>query len=180
MIEHKKLIDYLPPFLAEYREYKRLFAVVQAEDDSILQKVENSLNDTYIDLATADGIARWEKLLSITPTEQATLEERRIAIKLKFNKYLPYTMKVLRQMLDDLLGSGKYILTFNPPFSIYLGVDISGQYLLNTVKDMLGKVLPANLESTVEIIIVDYDYYNGNFTHDELRDFTYEEMRYGV
>ena len=51
-IEHKPLIDYLPPFLAEYREYRYLFDALWGEisenDQSILDRIESALNDTFI------------------------------------------------------------------------------------------------------------------------------------
>jgi len=80
-ITHKPLLEYLPPFLAEYREYRRLFGALQYEisekDKSILERIDDALKNTFIEEANEEGIKHWEKILDIVPPVGATLEERR-------------------------------------------------------------------------------------------------------
>lgn len=177
MKEHKKLIDYLPPFIAEYREYRRLFAALQEEDDSILGKISDSLNDTYVDLATLKGIERWENMLSIVPDSEATLEERRAAIRFRMNITLPYTLKALRKMLDDLVGPGNYYCEMTGEFELTVMVDVASSYMRNAVNTMLAKIIPANIGLTIGIRYVQHLTYNDIYIHGDMSQYDHTYLR---
>lgn len=177
MKDHKKLIDYLPPFLAEYREYKRLMSTIQDEEDGIVQNVDDALNDTFIELATEKGIERWENMLSIIPSPTATLEERRAAIKFKLNITLPYTLKALRKMLDDLLGPDQYYMAMTDVYELTVLIELSSAYMQETVASMLRKVVPANIGPNIQLRYVQHLTYNDISRHREMSRYDHEYLR---
>lgn len=177
MIEHKKLIDYLPPFLAEYREYKRLNASLQKEVNSILEKTENALNDTFVNLATLDGIKRWENMLGIIPSADATIEERRAAIEFKLNTTLPYTFKALKHMLDNLLGADQYWMGMTDVFELTIMIELTSSYMQDTVSTMVAKIIPANIGLRIELRFIQHLTYNDIYKHKELAQYNHEYLR---
>lgn len=75
----------------------------------MLAKVTTAINnlnaDLHIATATEEGIARREKIYGIKPSDTATLEERRFALRLRAADSREYTEKYLRQQLDNLVGA---------------------------------------------------------------------------
>lgn len=180
MIEHKKLIEYLPPFLAEYREYRRLFAVLQAEEDAILQRVDKALTSTYIAIADGEGVARWEGMLGIVPNAQETLEDRRESIKMKLAGSKPYTYRKLVEILDGLLGEGEYQLNMVPEeFRLTVLVELTSRFQQEAVDNLLKRIVPANM---ICIVGVRYRQYGElkPYSHEDLSAYTYYDLREGV
>ena len=74
-----KLIEYLPHFLHEVKEFKAIF---NAEDDEInilYPSIESIFAEAIIMYCSEGRVAEWEKALKVVP--QGTLEERRYFIK---------------------------------------------------------------------------------------------------
>lgn len=150
--EHKRLIELLPDFLQRYREYQAIMNAEQAELDSIHQRISGLLSDVFIDTATEEGIAHRERMCGILPAENATLEERRSAVKAKENQTLPYTIRQYRQMLASLCGEGYYQVELcASQYQIHVKVRVGRRSerdaaaLLSTVDSVSRQVLPANL-----------------------------------
>lgn len=151
--EQKKLIEYLPEFLQGFREYRLIFDAEQKEMDRAQMRISNLLSDLFTDTATEEGIARREKMYGIMPREDASLEERRAAVKTKEVKSLPYTVRQYREMLVAMAGSeDNFRITLDPKACV-LDVKIrAGQKeerdaaaLLYAVDELTRQIKPANL-----------------------------------
>lgn len=181
MIEHKPLIDYLPPFLQEYREYKRLFNVLQDEisenPKAILKKVESAETNTFIALAGIDGIEHYEKMFKIIPNAQATLEDRRMTILAKLNASLPYTYKILQATLDNLLGAEQYRMEMTDVYELTIWIAKSSYFQRATVKELLDKILPANIGTKIELKYNQHQTFINVLTHDEMSNYTHQQLR---
>lgn len=151
----RPLIGYLPDVLAVVREYRYLCLGEQAEIDALFRVYQSIMDDQYIMTATDNGLKRWEKMLRIIPSTDATLDDRRIAILAKLLSRLPYTWRRLLEILTDLLGvegfavdidSDAYLLTcalINKP-----------RNLVKIVADLLREIVPANIALQMRMMLV--------------------------
>lgn len=172
----RKLIDYLPPFIQEYKEIK---AIMDAEQD-ICEKgwsdTENILADQFVQDATENGISRYEKILGITSKPTYTLEERRFDILTKMNEQLPYTMESVEKALTSLCGEDGYTVQLDPSeYKLHVKLDLSNENNFNAVCEMLDNIVPANIERNV--ILYNTNSILANHTHEELAAYTYDGLR---
>ena len=106
---NRHLINYLPEFLRDIREYKAILTDgVEPEIVNLYQAIENALNNQFIQDADEYGVSRWEKILGITYKSDYTLDERKFAILTKINEHLPYTTKSMEKRLESLCGKDNY------------------------------------------------------------------------
>lgn len=142
----RKLIDYLPPFIKSIREIKIIMNCEDTELEALWHEVGDVLDDQFILHATLNGVKRWEKILKLQPKATDTLKSRKIRILNQLNVRLPYTYRMLIERLEQLCGSGNYLVSCN--FNQY---EISIKTHLDTVNkieelcDLLKHILPANI-----------------------------------
>ena len=146
MSDKRFLINYLPQFMQEYSEMQRIMYTEQDQIDHLWSAADMAFADQFIDTMFEYGLSRWEKMLNINPRSTDTIHSRRIAVKMKLNNNIPYTMKALLQKLEaisdglpfkvDLLND-EYLL------KIFTEWDVHGQ--IDNLKDLLELVIPANL-----------------------------------
>lgn len=146
-----KLIEYMPPFLREIREFKELFNSEDIEIEKLKKEIERIFNEVAVSSAETYGLERYEKIYSITDIAE-TVEGRRFNILLKMNDKVPYSHKWLCNLLDNLLGKENYQLEVDyKNYTVKLGV----LALFNEIADMLNKELrkkiPANMELDVSL-----------------------------
>ncbi len=99
------LLEYLPPFLREYREMKAVMNAENPELSALYENADRVLNNEFIATADEYGIERFEKLLGILPSKSDTLESRRARVLSRWFTQLPYT---LRAFLAKLYGLSDY------------------------------------------------------------------------
>ena len=103
----RKLIDYLPYAVRDFKEYEGIMESEQPEFDQAWGNADDLLNNQFISTAGNVGLSRWEKILEITPKGTDSLEDRRFRILTRINEELPYTLPQLRNILETLCGPGK-------------------------------------------------------------------------
>lgn len=99
------LLEYLPPFLREYREMKAVMNAENPELSALYENADRVLNNEFIATADEYGIERFEKLLGVLPSKSDTLESRRARVLSRWFTQLPYT---LRAFLAKLYGLSDY------------------------------------------------------------------------
>ena len=180
-IEHKPLIEYLPPFLAEYREYQRLFSVLWDEisenSNSVLNRTDRALQDTFISEASLEGIRHWEKMLHIVPNAEETLDERREAIRIKMAGRRPFTFRKLKEILDGLVGEGEYTMEMTDTFVLMIRVALTSKYHRMAIQTLARTVIPANVMLDMELLYHQYLEYDGVMTHAEMAAYTHAQLR---
>jgi hypothetical protein len=146
MIRTVKLLDYLPPFMREYREMQYIMTAEQPECQALCDSSETIKDNQFITTSNENGISRFEKMLGITPLSGETLSDRKAKALAKWIDGIPYTMEVLSRKLDVLFGVGNHTETLdNENFTISVDVEISGSSLIRTLDELLTNILPANL-----------------------------------
>lgn len=180
MIEHKPLIEYLPPFLAEYREYKRIMDVVWDEisedEGSILERIDRGLQNTFIEDADLEGIKRWEQMLSIIPDADMTLNDRKEVVRVRMAGRRPFTFRRMEELLEQLTGVDEYSAEMTGTYQLFIRVAITSKYKRGAVTDLLKQILPANIEVTVELMYHQYLELE-EYTHGDLTAFTHHDLR---
>jgi hypothetical protein len=172
----RNLIDYLPDFLKDVREYKAILTdAVQPEVVKLFEAIENAMNDQFIMDATETGVSRWEKMLKIAPKPDYSLDDRRFSIFTRMNEQIPYTLKSLKQMLENLCGEDGYDVKVEN-FSVKVRIALGVQNRFKEVCTMLESVVPANMVIDVSLM------YNqihtiSEYTHEQLSTSTHNQLR---
>ena len=173
----RKLINYLPHFMQVYREMATIMETEQVEIDRLWLEAENALADQFILEATENGVKRWESMLSVSPKDTDTLDERKFRILTKLNQELPYTLRKLEQALTNLCGNNMFsieVIAAEYHVEIKLGVANKNNY--QEVVDVLKKMIPANMTQWVQIM---YNNHNvlAKLTHTEMTAYSHEQLR---
>ena len=172
----RKLIDYLPSFVGEYKEIKAIMNAEQPVFEKVWEDTENVLADQFVSSATEKGIARYEKILGIVPKATYTLEERRFNILARMNEQLPYTMESLKVSLASLCGEDGYALKLNTDtYTLTVKLALSNENNIEAVSELLYKMLPANIVQLVAMFNT-HAMLTG-FTHEQLKQHTHEGVR---
>lgn len=168
----RKLIDYLPTFVGEYKEIKAIMDTEQIVLEKLWEDTENVLSDQFVSSATEKGIARYEKILGITPKGTHTLSERRFDVLARMNEQLPYTMEQLHTSLATLCGKDGYALKLDADkYVLTIKLALGNENNKKTVEELSYKMLPANI---VKIIML-FNTYSivSNMTHEQLAEYTH-------
>ena len=177
MSTDRKLIDYLPHFMQEYIEMRKIMETEQVEIDRLWLETENVFADQFILEATVNGVKRWESMLGISPKDTDSLDERKFRILTKLNQELPYTLRKLEQALTNLCGADGYTINVNSAkYLVEVKLALSNESNYGEVEKILKKMIPANMIQTVSIM------FNKNialtpFTHAELSAYTHDRLR---
>ena len=175
----RRLIDYLPMYVQEYKEISAIMESEQEVVENTWDDANNVMNDQFVVDATESGVKRYEKILSIKPKAIYDLNERKFNILARLNEQLPYTVETLKNVLTALCGKDGYMLKVDHNnYAVLVKLSLSNEHNLEAVEQLLDKILPANLLRTVTTfnahgMISDY-------THGQLAAFTHKELREGV
>ena len=140
------LIEYVPPILAETREFKAIFAAENVEIERLRTSYLNLFADQFIQTATENGIARLEKIMGIVPKGTDSLEVRRFRLLARKQEKLPYTKWTLPEQLAALCGDDGYSLNIDHTarkISVRVALTVKGMY--DAVELLLLKQRPANM-----------------------------------
>ena len=140
------LLSYLPQFMQEYREIRRIMESEEPELRLLWELLKKVFNNQFIQYCDEDGISKFEEMLGLHRYENDTLEIRIFRVLTYWNDQIPYTWRVLVNRMDQLCETGNYEL--RPNFNAYeLGIttkfDDAKKY--DELNNMLKTILPANL-----------------------------------
>lgn len=144
MEQEVDLIQYLPGFLQEIREFRELSKAENPEFKRLYEDIDALLNNGFIHTVDLQGVKRWEKLLRITaPT--SSMEGRKAALLGKWNRTIPYTMTRLYEYLDALTARKNYHISFPEEYQMELVAEDLSWDTLRTMRELIGAMLPANM-----------------------------------
>lgn len=183
MLREVNLIEHLPLFIQEYREIKHIMTAENPEFQLICDESERIKNNQFIQSCDLNGIARFEKILKITPSDGETLQLRISRVLTKWNDLVPYTWKTLLDKLDILCGVGNYAIELDTDdYKIHVDVSLPIKSAFDVVVATMEEILPANMICTCSLIYNTHEvfakyphYILMQFTHQELHDTVIEE-----
>lgn len=172
----RKIIEYLPEFMREYREIKIICETEQMQAEKLWNTIETIWLNQFIETADDITLTRWERMLNISRGDTWTLNDRRNKVLSIITEQRPYTDKTLNIMLKSIFGEGKYQVEYIAPLKILISVSFDSKNEIKNVEEMLDRILPANLIWKVDI------FHNKNallqnYTHEQLQSYTHEQLR---
>ena len=141
------ILDYLPPVVHNTDEFKQIAEAENPELNNFMRCTYDVLVNAFIQNAKPYALTRWETLLNLSHNSNDSLNDRRIRIITHLTLNVPYTWRVLKQMLNEFLGDGNFTLDYiNDESKIVIHTDRLADDKLQTVNELLDKVLPRNIE----------------------------------
>lgn len=146
MAKYINLIEYLPPFIADYREMQEIMSAENPEFVLTAKEYDRLLDNQFIISCDEVGISRFEKILGIVPTANDTLQSRISRVLIRWNDTAPYTWKAFLQKLQTLCGDDFEVIPDwnNYTLKIITHLDVYGQ--VDELENILGYMPPANIE----------------------------------
>lgn len=145
------LIEWLPKYLQEYRELKKITDAENPEIAQLYNEIERLMDNQFIHTCNDEGIKRFEDLLIINPEPDDTLDIRITRVLSKWIDSIPYTYKGLIQKLNALCGEGNYSVNLNN--KVYaLNITVASMTIkqLQDLKQMISYMIPANIIMTLD------------------------------
>ena len=140
------MIKYWIPELRKIPEFRELAKVWEIEFKKLYECTQKTLDDTFIDTASEDGIKRLEKIAGIYPDEGDSLEHRRTRLYSYWNDGKPYTEGKLYNRLKALCGSSDFeIKPDYRNFLIQIITHVGDVGVMEEIEYMLDYFIPANL-----------------------------------
>ena len=162
------LIEKLPYIFRPIYDYRGMCDASGVELEALYKGVSQLLDDQFVQTASPNVIARWEKYCGIIPKATDTLEERRFRVLANLTDSPPYTDRYLNNLLNRLCGEGNWrIIRDYENYS--LSVELSAESVANTetIMELVKKIIPANLKLTVQ---------SYRSRHNELSEYTHEQL----
>ncbi len=146
---NRRLIDYLPMFLQEYRELKGILCAEDFEIQAANSAADSVIDNQFITYADENGIIRYEDMLGIKPNSWDTLAERRSRLLSAWNFDLPYTYRKLKETVAALQGNNNFSITVFPGVCevvLTLQLESKGQYV--GLQSIIKSIMPCNMKVT--------------------------------
>lgn len=138
--------SYVPPFLLEYGELKRVYESENPEFKELNIETDNLLDNQFISSTNEKGITRYEALLRITGMQEYPLEERQIKVYTAWVDDIPYTFNTLKERIERLCGKGNFtLLVNNNEHKVIITTHLEYQLQSEELERMLDIILPANM-----------------------------------
>ncbi|RXI46257.1 hypothetical protein DP145_06675 [Clostridium tetani] len=166
-----KLIDFLPPKIAQIEEFKEIMDTENIELEIIEKGQQRILHENFIDTATEYGVRHQEKLFKIrADLSNETLEFRKLRIKNRKIDKAPFTYRFLENKLNNLFGEDNYKLeVLNNEYVLKVEINTFDWNMFNEIVDNFRTIIPCNmiLNSTLIQKINTNLYYAGVLTSGE-------------
>lgn len=146
MIRDITLIEHLPPFLQNFREFVLIANTENPEFQAAADESERIKDNQFILSADNQGIQKFERILNIQVSKDEQLSTRRSRVMSRWNDISPYTYHALLSKLQSLHNSDNFIVIreFDRYYiEIITHLEIAGQ--VDELDRILDYIMPANL-----------------------------------
>lgn len=139
--------DYWINIIRDTAEFKQIAAAENPEFNDLLGCIYRIVADAFIKESTEYGVSKWESILNLPVDEGLTLDERKAKILTYLSVNRPYTWRILKQMLVQILGGeDEFVMEYiNDEGKLVLHTDRLSDEQLTIVNDLLARVLPQNI-----------------------------------
>lgn len=148
----KKLIEYMPPFLKNIREYNKIFDAEDIELQNLDVNKTLLLTEVIVNTAKSFGLERYEKIYGIKKTS-TNINARRAAILTKINSRVPFTYNWLYNQLCENFGEDGFEIKID--YNNYQ-IEIVINSICSEVADILIESfynkLPANMKQRFRLV----------------------------
>lgn len=151
MIREVDLVSYLPSFIAAYKETNITLTAEDPEFILVWEAAERVLKNEFIETADEYGLSKFEKMLSIIPSEKDLIENRRSRVQAEWFIALPFTWRMLLQKVTEICGTATIIL--EDSYLINLKVEVKLQWQIDSFIDIVSKMLPCNMGMRIKNVL---------------------------
>jgi hypothetical protein len=128
------------------------------EFQKVFDTSEVLIDDLFITTATIEGLKRYENILSVKPSDQDTVETRRLRIISRWNDRIPYTWNALKEKLDMFCGVDNYTLDLqNEIYTLNFEVHLGSYGAVDELFSMLQQMLPVNMIFIIDNVLLGGD-----------------------
>ena len=139
--------DYFNQIHNDNIDVQEIIKAVQPEFDDELESLQFVYNDVFPQIATETGVERWERILGIIASPSIEpMQFRRDRIVNRIRTNIPFTERVLRDMINNILGPGawSYELDHNNYELSVTSLRPGRNWLLEMIHS-LESIIPANI-----------------------------------
>lgn len=161
MNKEEQMLNYLPEFLANLREFNQSIKTEAPEFEKSLSEINDLLDQNFVMTATW-GLDRWERIAYVSREPDSTIEQRRRRIINHLSSNQPATHILLESLINNYLTDNSVDLKFNKDNPYRLDIhfnwqDFNWQRLLEEFK----LAVPAHLDFTffpTDSNVIDFGY----------------------
>ncbi len=148
--ETKTLLEYLPPFLREYYEFKQLCKSGDVEVSNIDEAVDWNLDSAFISDCDETVLSKYERFLGIIPTSSQSIENRKNRVLLQWNTVASMTLPQFVSKLQGYCGKDDiYVDSSREQFyQLVIWLNIH-KVDIPLIKDFIDTWLPMNVNYTL-------------------------------
>lgn len=151
---------YYPSVVAPAKEFKVLAEAENPEFKLLYDAFWKWFANTFIFSTDLEGVERWEKMLSITPSQSESLSDRRKEILFRINNRVPYTERTLTQMYDIMYGKNTVVPEVRENlYELVLSLTGDAIWEAKKVKIYARCIVPANLVILTSRFLGEYPLY---------------------
>lgn len=138
--------NYFPTLYNDILEIDTLVKIENDLFENLNAEFEKSIKNEYVITADKETIKKYEILLRINDGDNKELSFRRQRILNRLAMNMPFTLRALKQKLDELIGKGNYNIFVDPgKFTLYIESKILNQTWFNETYITINKMKPANI-----------------------------------
>ena len=138
--------SYFPPLYNDILEIDTLVKIENDLFENLNSEFEKAIKNEYVITADKETIKKYEILLRINDGDNKELSFRRQRILNRLAMNMPFTLRALKQKLDELIGKGNYNIFVDPgKFTLYIESKILNQTWFNETYITINKMKPANI-----------------------------------
>lgn len=138
--------SYFPPLYNDILEIDTLVKIENNLFENLNNEFEKAINNEYVITADKETIKKYETLLRINDGDDKELSFRKQRILNRLAMNMPFTLRALKQKLDELIGKGNYNIFIDPgKFTLYVESKILNQTWFNETYITINKMKPANI-----------------------------------
>lgn len=163
-----------PNIISNIPDIKQIYKINENQISSIVSDIDAMDMNVFLDTMSESHAERWEKILAIVPDDDATIDERRFAIKTKIFGKKVNTLKSLIKALEELCGERVNVDRTGSMLTVYL--PLSNIKNKEKINEMIDDVLPLDM---IYGIIVMYNLWQdvATITWGEAHAYTWDQIR---
>ena len=169
-----------PTIITDVPDIAQIYEINEDQGDELDAAISEMDDNIFLDDMHESQIARWEKILKISPASDDTIEDRRFRVKSKALERLPFSYRVIMSKLQSLCPEGVEVAIDDDRLHMDISLALRSVKMLADVDDLMDSVLPLNMTYAIIILYNQYLIYNGIWTHGEMAAYTHEELRSNV
>ncbi|MGL5973438.1 MAG: putative phage tail protein [Oscillospiraceae bacterium] len=153
LIQKYSVRDFFSNVVSSVKDIDYLITALDDVFDKLVDDLYDLENQYNIYSASHQTLGKWEDIYKTQSKNVNDLDFRRFTIGTKFKEKPPFTEKVVRGFLNNLVGVNGYIIKLNyGEYILEIKLHLYNKLKFNEVYDFLNRILPCNLVIDLTVI----------------------------